>query len=71
MSAMPENHIETGTMEDDATVSPYLLRPLRSYREALRERMERKQATRPCAAARSLASCALPQSDGSDVEPRR
>lgn len=56
---MAEKPIETGAVEEDAYISPYLLRPRRSYREALRARAEQSHPSE------------LDRSDRDDVEPRR
>lgn len=56
---MAEKTIETGAVEEDAYISPYLLRPRRSYREALRARAEQSHPSEP------------DLSDRDDVEPRR
>ena len=54
-----EAHTETAPAEEGAYVSPYLLRPRRSYREVLSARAEHSRLSEP------------DQSDRGDVEPRR
>ena len=54
-----ETRTETAAAEEGAYVSPYLLRPRRSYGEALRARAEQSHPSE------------LDRSDRDDVEPRR
>ena len=54
-----EERTETAPAEEGAYVSPYLLRPRRSYGEALRARAEKSHPSE------------LDRSDRDDVEPRR
>ena len=56
---MAEQPIETGAVEESANISPYLMRPRRSYREALRARAKQSHPSE------------LDRSDRDDVEPRR
>ena len=56
---MVEKHTETDVQDEGAYVSPYLLRPRRSYGEALRARAEQSHPSE------------LDRSDRGDVEPHR